>query len=82
LRIITFVEKSNISDIEILTEAIELLIVLYKCPNNVIRPVLSLFIASFSQLFKKCWSFIKSHIEIGQMEIEKELYIPFHKLEK
>jgi len=63
-------------------EAIELLIVLYKCPNNAIKPTLGLYVASFSQLFRTCWSFVTNYYEKNQKEFVKELFIPFHKFEK
>lgn len=84
MRILTYVEKSSvISDIQVYTEAIELLIVLYKCPNNAIVPYLGLFVASFTQLFGKYWIFIKSNIDDGQKRYENdELMLPLHKFEK
>lgn len=82
LRMITFVEKRpNISNVILLSEAAELLIVLYKCPNNAIKQHLGLYLISFTNIFNKCWSFIKDSFET-EKKISGPLYFPFHKLEK
>lgn len=82
LRMITFVEKhSNISNVILLSEAAELLIVLYKYPNNAIKKNLGLYLISFANIFNKCWSFINDSQETGK-EIRGPCYFPFHKLEK
>lgn len=78
LRIITFVEKKNISKVAVLTEATELLIVLYKCPNNSIKPHLGLYIITFVNILKKCCSFVKNL----KYQFKNDLNAPFHKLEK
>lgn len=81
LRIITIIEKySNLDNVQSLTEAAELLIVLYKCPNNSIKPLLGLYVTTFANLVKKCWIFICSKKKMK--ECMKNLIIPFHKLEK
>lgn len=83
LRIITFVERrSCISDVKLLTETAELLIVLYKCPNNSIKPYLGLYVITFVNVLKKCWSFIQRLIDIDTVLVTKDLYLPFHKLDK
>lgn len=82
LRIITFVEKVCISNIAVLTDAAELLIVLYKFPN-LIKPVLGLYITSFVCLLKKSWSFVISLIKSDKIATYNNNYIAiFHKLEK
>lgn len=83
LRIITFVEKSsnqNQNHVQLLTEAAELLIVLYKCPNNSIKPFLGIYVTTFANLLKKCWLFTCPMRKMK--DYKKDEFIPFHKLEK
>ncbi|XP_015371868.1 PREDICTED: uncharacterized protein LOC107167364 [Diuraphis noxia] len=80
LRILTFVEKSTSNAAKLLIEASELLIVLYKCPNNLIKAHLGLYVTSFSNILKKCFSSICSLSE--DSSLDKNYCIPFHKLEK
>lgn len=82
LKIMTFVEKYPcLSDVKLLIEAGELLIVLYKCPNNSIKPLLGVYVSTFSNFLKKCWSFIvDSNTSNIQLPIRK-FYLPLHKLE-
>lgn len=80
LRIITFVEKSP-SEVYLLIEATELLIVLYKCPNNYIKPYLGLYLTTFANLSKKCWSFISDSMKT-KTKLRDNGFIMFHKLEK
>lgn len=90
LRIITYIEKSsNLSDVELLIEAAELLIVLYKYPHSTTKSVLGLYLTSFSNILKKCWFFTYNFINTdnlietdSELKKQRQLYIPFHKLEK
>lgn len=79
LRIIIFVEKKKISKVAVLTEATDLLIVLYKCPKHSIKPHLGLYIITFVNILKKCCSFVKS---LEHHKTMNDLNAPFHKLEK
>ncbi|XP_026810422.1 uncharacterized protein LOC113551991 [Rhopalosiphum maidis] len=79
LRIMTFVEKSTSKAAQLLIEASELLIVLYKCPNNSIKPYLGLYATTFANFLKKCLS---SVCPMDTSIVDKNYYIPFHKLEK
>lgn len=81
LRIITLVERSPKLEVNLLIEAAELLIVLYKCPNNYIKSYLGLFLITFANLTKKCWSFVKNSINT-KTKLQDNTFIPFHKLEK
>lgn len=76
----TFVEKSTSQAAHLLKEASELLIVLYKCPNNSIKPYLGIFATAFSNLLKKCLSSVCPMPR--DSSLDKNYYIPFHKLEK
>lgn len=78
LRIVSFVERNDISRVAVLTEATELLIVLYKCPNNSIKPHLGLYMITFVNILKKCCSFVKNVEQLNNTN----LGAPFHKLEK
>lgn len=80
LRILTFVEKSTSKAAKLLIEASELLIVLYKCPNNLIKAHLGLYVTTFSNILKKCFSSI-CPMSVDS-SLDKNYYIPFHKLEK
>jgi len=75
----TFVEKSTSKAAQLLIEASELLIVLYKCPNNSIKPYLGLYATTFANFLKKCLS---SVCPMDTSIVDKNYYIPFHKLEK
>ncbi|XP_025200961.1 LOW QUALITY PROTEIN: uncharacterized protein LOC112598649 [Melanaphis sacchari] len=81
LRIMTFVEKSKSKAAQLLIEASELLIVLYKCPNNSIKPYLGLYATTFANFLKKCLSSV-CQISTDTSLFDKNYYIPFHKLEK
>ncbi|XP_050436025.1 uncharacterized protein LOC126842867 [Adelges cooleyi] len=81
LRVITFVERSSTITENILTETAELLIVLYKCPNNSIKPSLGLYLVTFANVVKKCWFFITEK-DITEIANDKKLLRPFHKLDK
>lgn len=80
-RLLTFVEKSSESNISVLTDAAELLIVLYKCPN-LVKPVLGLYITSFVYLLKKCWSLILCLIRSNKAPCYRIYGTVFLKLEK
>ncbi|XP_016661281.1 uncharacterized protein LOC103309871 [Acyrthosiphon pisum] len=80
LRIMTFVEKSTSKAAQLLKEASELLIVLYKCPNNSIKPYLGIFSITFANFLKKCLSSVCPMSK--NSSLDKNYYIPFHKLEK
>lgn len=80
-RLLTFVEKSSVSGVTVLTEAAELLIVLYKCPN-LIKPFLGLYVTSFIYLLKKCWSFVLCLVRSDEKPCYKNYVTVFHKLEK
>lgn len=86
LRIITFVEKKNINtmNVQVLTEAAELLMILYKCPNNSVKSVLGLYVITLVNLLKVCCSFVLTPISNDSKGVEKHesFYVPFHKLEK
>lgn len=81
LRIMTFVEKSTSKAAQLLIEASELMIVLYKCPNNSIKPYLGLYVTTFSNFLKKCFSSVTMDMSTDS-SLDKNYYIPFHKLEK
>lgn len=76
----TFVEKSTSKTAQLLKEASELLIVLYKCPNNSIKPYLGIFLTTFANFLKKCLSSVCPMSR--DSSLDKNYYIPFHKLEK
>lgn len=80
LRIMTFVEKSSSKALQLLIEASELLIVLYKCPNNAIKSYLGLYVTTFANVLKKCLLSSKSSLDM--LLQEQNYFIPFHKLEK
>lgn len=80
LRIMTSVETRNISQIQVLINAAELLIVLYKCPNNSIKPNLGLYMISFVDILSKCCAYAKAERE--RKTFNNDVNIPFHKLEK
>lgn len=80
LRIITSIETRNISQIQLLIDASELLIVLYKCPNNSIKSNLGLYVISFIDILSKCCVFAKYEQE--HKRYNNDINIPFHKLEK
>lgn len=80
-RLLTFVEKSSVSDVSVLTEAAELLIILYKCPN-LVKPVFGLYITSFIYLLKKCWSFVLCLIKNDETPCYRINGTVFLKLEK
>lgn len=82
LRIMTFVEKSTSNAAQLLIEASELLIVLYKCPNNSIKPYLGLYATAFTNFLKKCLSAIYPMTKLSKTSFDHSYYIPFHKLEK
>jgi hypothetical protein len=80
----TYIEKrSNISEVELLIEAAELLIVLYKYPHSTTKSVLGLYVNSFNNLLRKYWifsdNFLKRELNLKK---KRQLYIPLHKLEK
>lgn len=80
----TFVEKSTSNAAQLLIEASELLIVLYKCPNNSIKPYLGLYVSTFTNFLNKCLSAIypMSTLSKNTSRFDHSYYIPFHKLEK
>jgi len=78
----TFVEKSTSNAAQLLIEASELLIVLYKCPDNSIKPYLGLYVTTFTNLLKKCLSAIYPMTQMSKTSFDHSYYIPFHKLEK
>lgn len=80
LRLITFVERSPM-EVSLIIEATELLIVLYKCPNNYIKSYLGLYLTTFANLLRKCWSFVRDSVRNGTI-LHENTFIPFHKLEK
>lgn len=82
LRIMTFVEKSTSNAAQLLIEASELLIVLYKCPNNSIKPYLGLYATTFTNFLKKCLSAVYPMTTLSVLRFDHSYYIPFHKLEK
>ncbi|CAH1714172.1 unnamed protein product [Aphis gossypii] len=83
LRIMTFVEKSTSNAVQLLTEASELLIVLYKCPNNSIKPYLGLYVTTFTNFLNKCLSVVyPMTLSKDTLRFDHSYCIPFHKLEK
>lgn len=81
LRVITLVEQNSSINEVILTEIAELLIILYKCPNNAIKPYLSLYMITFANIVKRCWLYLMEKSEINTKH-DKSLLKPFHKLDK
>lgn len=82
LRILTYVEKrSTYTECDLLKEAAELLIILYKCPNKGIKPLLGLFVITFTNFLKKCWTFIIISTTTDAEVPIRQLYLPLHKLE-
>lgn len=82
LRIVTYVERrSSFTDYDLLKEAAELLIILFKCPNNAIKPILGLYVITFSNFLKKCWFFITNSSTTDSEVPIRHLYLPLHKLE-
>lgn len=77
----TNVENSTSKAADLLIEASELLIVLYKCPNNSIKPYLGLYATTFANLTKKCWASIRP-MPKDTSHFDYSYHIPFHKLEK
>lgn len=80
----TYIEKcSNISEVELLIEAAELLIVLYKDSQSNTKSVLGLYVTSFNNLLRKCWFFTDNLLKNeSNLKKRRQLYIPLHKLEK
>jgi len=79
----TFVEKRASKPALLLIEASELLIVLYKCPNNAIKPYLGLYVTTFINILKICLSSVcPMSVAINGPLFDKDYYIPFHKLVK
>ncbi|XP_050533624.1 uncharacterized protein LOC126901279 [Daktulosphaira vitifoliae] len=81
LRVITLVEQNSSLNEEVLTEITELLIVLYKCSNNAIKPYLSLYMITFANIVKRCWLYLMEKSDINSKN-DKYLLKPFHKLDK
>jgi len=76
-------QNENINDVKLLTETAELLIVLYKCPNNSIKSLLGLYAITFVNFLKRCWSFTKA-LKTDDVDLymyKRDLFGPFHKLE-
>ncbi|VVC32677.1 Hypothetical protein CINCED_3A006375 [Cinara cedri] len=78
-RIMNFFE--SIHEEKLLKEVAELLIVLYKCPNNSIKPLLGLYVNTFSNFFNQCWSVAIDETRPLLNSNSKNLYVPLHKLE-